>query len=397
MIKFDRRQALTSLAQGVGASVVSGAANAVCRASPTDVPEGSIVRQFCWVLAKQEARMGPHHPIDFWTGPWSSVRYENHLPAQVAQGLIAYEDFSCPVGTEREALEAFRETAKFYDRDWLDPNSLDRVAITPAAASKDFQSLFTTFAGENSMRPRTALIAIDSPFGELRRPGVGAAFAACYDSIVGISHIGERGFVQQKRFSEAGSESDFIQGFLRDTSVCDTVIITSSGLLELDAGLSASASTEDLVGELVRRLSYAMMQPEMLARIVGPSGTKSERRYFALGSATLNVAFDPLLHLQMMLERQSAFVSASFAPLATDQLPLFIATSCEEQDEMRTGMLDILAHVAANSDYCRNASCAGILNASNLLGEVDAPCYQADVRRPGRLDLVTLWPFKPEV
>ena len=103
-----------------------------------------------------------------------------------------------------------------------------------------------------------------------------SAFASCYNSMVGIRHIGERGFVQEKHYSRTSSESDFVRGFLHDTSLCDTVIVTSSGLFEIDAGLCPRASTEELVGELVRRLSYALMEPKILDRIVGPSRHKTE-------------------------------------------------------------------------------------------------------------------------
>ena len=83
---------------------------------------------------------------------------------------------------------------------------------------------------------------------------------ACSQKILDttLKHIGERGLVQEKRYSRTSSEDDFVQAFLRDTSPCDTVIVTSSGLFEIDTGLCPRASTEDLVGELVRRLSYAL-------------------------------------------------------------------------------------------------------------------------------------------
>ena len=159
--------------------------------------------------------------------------------------------------------------------------------------------------------------------------------------MIGISHIGERGFLQQKRYSRTSSESDFVRSYLHETSLCDTVIVTSSGLFELDAGLSPSASTEELVGEIGTPPQLCTDGAGNLERIVGPSSTKSKPRYFALGSATLNAPTEPLLHLQTMLDRQSAFVSASFAPLASDVLPLFIATSMD--DDGRQGALGVLA------------------------------------------------------
>jgi len=385
MTQPDRRRVLTSLA---GGAAVAGIASAISKEAFSELELSALgeraVRHYAWIFAQQGG--GPHtqQSIDFWCGPFAPLRYENYLPPQIGRGLIAYEDFPHPIDTENKALEAFNETTKFYGRDWLDPETLDYFAVKPVVGSKDFPFIFSSLVGEKNTPARTALLAIDSPLGEFGRPGIHSAFSSCYNSMIGISHIGERGFLQQKRYSRTSSESDFVRSFLRDTSLCDTVIVTSSGLFELDAGLSPSASTEDLVGELVRRLSYALIKPKILERIVGPSSTKSKPRYFALGSATLNARFEPLLHLQRMLDRQSEFVSASFAPLASDDLPLFIATSTDDDLEQRTGVMDVLA---------RAASITGYALSPDMFVSVKAPRYQADTRRPGWLDLIALWPF----
>jgi hypothetical protein len=395
MSLIDRRRILTSLA---GGAAIASASHAISKEAFADTESSALreraVRHYCWVLAQQGVRTRTQHPIDFWCGPFAPIRYENYLPPQMGRGLIAYEDFPHPIDTENKAIEAFKETAKFYDRDWLDPETLDYFAVKPAVGSKDFPFIFSSLVGEKNTPARTALLAIDSPLGEFGRPGVLSAFSSCYNSMIGISHIGERGFLQQKRYSRTSSESDFVRGFLRDTSLCDTVIVTSSGLFELDAGLSPSASTEDLVGEIVRRLSYALMEPEILQRLVG--GTKKSRpRYFALGSATLSAQSeprlhlqtqsDPLLDLQTILDRQSAFVSASFAPLATDDLPLFIATSWDDDLKLREGAWGLLARAAARM--------GGYEISPDVFATVQAPRYQADARWPGALDLIGLWPF----
>ena len=386
MSHIDRRRVLTSLAGGAAVAGISQVITKETSAGPaSDVLRESAERHYCWVLAQQGGLTRTPHAIEFCSGPWANIRYENYLPPQIARVLIAYEDFPHPIDTEKKALEAFNETAKFYGRDWLDPETVDYFAVKPAIGSKDFQFILSSFVGNKNTSPRTALLAIDSVLNGFRRPEMRSAFASCYNSLVGIGHIGERGFVQEKQYSRTSSESDFVRGFLRDTSLCDTVIVTSSGLFELDAGLSPSASTEDLVGEIVRRLSYALMEPEILARIVGPSSTKPKRRYFALGSATLNAPFEPLLHLQTMLNRQSAFVSASFAPLAADDLPLFIATSRDDDLDQRTGVMDVLGRAAAISGFSFRA---------DMFATVQAPRYQTDARRPGWLDLIALWPFE---
>lgn len=389
MNHIDRRRVLTSLAgSAAGASILPAISKEALADSESGVLRERAERHFCWVLAKQSGLPGTPHAVEFCSGPWATIRYENYLPPQIARVLIAYEDFPHPVDTETKALEAFKETAKFYGRDWLNPETIDYFAVKPAIGSKDFQFTLSSFVGKKNTSPRTALLAIDSVLSGFRQAEMRSAFASCYDSLVGISHIGERGFAQERRYSRTSSESDFVGRFLRDTSVCDTVIVTSSGLFERDTGLSPGASTEELVGELVRRLSYALMEPEILRRIVSPSGTKPKRRYFALGSATLNAPSEPLLHLQTMLDRQSTFVSASFAPSAADDLPLFIATSRDYDLEQREGVMDVLGRATAISGYATGP---------DMFATVQAPRYQTETRRPGWLDLIVLWPFEVDM
>lgn len=385
MSRIDRRHFLTSLA---GGAVLAGDTDAIVKAAsaaPQDLLRERAERHYCWVLAQQGGQTRRQHAVDFWSMSWDTVHYENYLPPQIARALIAYEDFPRPFDSTNEALDAFIEVSKLYNRDWLDPGMLDRFSVEPAIGSKDFRSVLTSFVGEKDTSTRTALLALDSTSCGPGWHGMGSAFASCYNSMVGLRHIGERGFAQEKCYSRTSSESEFVRAFLHDTSPCDTVIVTSSGLFETDAGLSPRASTEQLVGELVRRLSYALMEPKILERIVGPRSIKSKPRYFALGSATLNTPFEPLLHLQTMLDRQSVFVSSSFAPLAADELPLFIATSGDDDLEQRTGLMDVLA---------RAASISGYVLSPDMFATVQAPRYQADTGRPGWLDLIALWPFK---
>jgi len=385
MTQLDRRHVLTSLA---GGAAVAGVSHAMSNEAFAASESGALCereRHYCWYLAQQGGRTCTQHAIDFWSMPWAYVRYEDYLPPQIARGLIAYEDFPRPIDNSAKALEAFVKAFTFYDRDWLEPAILDRFTVEPAIESKDFQSILTSFVGEKGTSNRTALLAIDSTTCGPGWHGIRSAFASRYDSTVGLKHIGERGFAQEKRYSRTGSEGDFVRAFLRDTSLCDTVIVTSSGLFEIDAGLCPGASTEELVGELVRRLSYALMEPKILERIVGSRNTNSQPRYFALSSATLNASSEPLLHLQTMLDRQSAFVRASFAPLAVDDLPLFIATSRDDDLEQRTGIMDVLARAAMFSGYALSP---------DMFAMTQAPRYQADARRPDWLDLIALWPFK---
>jgi hypothetical protein len=389
MNPINRRRILKSLAGGAAVAHIPHAISNEALAAPvSDAPLGRTEGHYYWMLAQQGGLMPRQHALDFWSMSCGAVHYENYLPPQIARALIAYGDFPRPFDSTKEALDAFIEVSKFYNRDWLDPGMIDRFSVEPAIGSKDFRSVLTSFVGEKGgTSARSALLALDSTsFG----PGwhtMGSAFGSCYNSIVGLTHIfSERGFAQEKRYSRTSSASDFVRAFLRDTSPCDTVIVTSSGLFETDAGLSPGASAEELVGELVRRLSYALLQPEILDRLAGAGGANRPKpRYFALGSATLNARSEPLLHLQAMLDRQSAFVSASFAPLAIDQIPLFIATSRDDDLEQRTGLMDVLTWAASISGYARNRDC---------FATVQAPCYQPEARRPGWLDMIALWPFE---
>ncbi len=386
MTHIDRRRALTSLVAGAALTAAPEAIAPGAFAAPEpDALRKHAENHYYWCLAQQAGKGRTEHAIEFWTGPWARFHYENYLPPQMSRALIAYDSFSDPIDTANQ-VEAFTQASKYYKRDWLDPETLDRFTVGPAAGSKNFESILTSIVGDQHPSTRSALLSIDNSFMGLGVPGVPSTFSSCYGSMIGITHLQERGFVQEKRYSRTSSESDFVRRFLYDTSLCDTVIVTSSGLLETDAGLCPHASTEDIVGEMVRRLSYALLEPKILDRIVGAVETKKPKpRYFALGSTTLNAPFEPLLYLQMMLERQSAFVSASFAPLAADELPLFIATSRDDDLQWRTGVMDVLARVAAISGYALGPE---------MFATVRAPRYQPDARRPGWLDLIALWPFK---
>ena len=390
MPHIDRRRALTSLVAGAAlmAAPEAIAQGAFAAREPGALREHA-ERHYFWLLAHQGGRTRTEHAIEFWTGPWASFHYENYLPRQMSRAFIAYDFCSHAITTPIKALEAFIDASKLYRRDWLDLGTLDRFTVEPAAGSKDFQSILTSIVGDQPPSTRSALLAIDSSFMGLGVPGVRSAFASCCGSIVGITHLQERGFVQEKRYSRTSSESDFVRQFLNCTSLCDTVIVTSSGLLETDAGLCPRASTEDLVGELVRRLSYALLEPNIRDRIVGSGRSeKPKPRYFALGSATLNAPYYAI-DLHKVLDRQSAFVSASFAPLATEHLPLFIDTSPEYYLPLSIDWREELAVAAWGSGY--PIICYPY---QDILATAQAPYYQADKRGPGALDLIALWPFK---
>jgi len=240
---------------------------------------------------------------------------------------------------------------------------------------------------------RTALIDIDS------RTWIGPedtswrnilpAFAHCYDFVIGLCHFEQRGLRQARAHLDTTFGADyFLHSVVEPATSCDAVIVTSAGLIETDTGLCPSASIEDIVGELVRRLSYALMEPKILERIIGPSSTNP--RFFALSSATVN-APAPLSRLQSILYRQSVFLSGSFAPLAVDEPPLFIATSKDDDIEPSRWLIDVFAPTAPSSGK------AFLTKRADIFAIIQTPCYQPDTRySPGLLDMIALWPFKIE-
>jgi len=92
--KFDRRRVLTSLAGGAAAaSIVPAISKEALADSESDALRERAERHYCWVLARQGGRPGTPHAVEFCSGPWTNIGYENYLPPQIARVLIAHEDF----------------------------------------------------------------------------------------------------------------------------------------------------------------------------------------------------------------------------------------------------------------------------------------------------------------
>jgi hypothetical protein len=166
----------------------------------------------------------------------------------------------------------------------------------------------------------------------------------------------------------------------------DAVIVTSGGLVETDLGLF-SASIESRVGEMARRLYQALLKREVQSQIA-----RARSRLFALGSVTLSGAGNKLiLDFQTTLDRQAEFVADTFGAWATDDLPIFIATSIDEEDhEMLGAVLDVIAHITCASGFWRDAK---IIRSSEVFCVAQTPRYQPGMH-PGTLDLIALWPLE---
>jgi len=169
----------------------------------------------------------------------------------------------------------------------------------------------------------------------------------------------------------------------RIASLGDAVMVTSKGLVETDPGLR-HAPFEARVAELARRLDQAKLHQKVIDRIAG-----KKSRCFALGSVTLSGAGNKLiLDFQTTLDRQSEFVADTFGPLATDDLPIFIATSIDEEDhEMFGSVLDVIAYITCDSGFWRDDK----IDASQVF--CAAPSSEAAIPGTGALDLITLWPL----
>lgn len=381
MSHIDRRRVLTSLA---GSAAIAATAPAISKAALA-VPNSGVLdgpdERLGWLIAQRDARECGQHTVDFWSMNWAHSHFAKHLPPQISRGLVAYHDFGARISDGPTALNPWERALEDCARKWIEPKELDRLTLKLDVGPEDFLSRLTAFVGEKGIAVRAALIDLDSNtfFGgdTTRWRSMLPAFTRCYDFIIGLCHFEQRGLHQERAYLDASfDESHFADNVLEPASLCDAVIVTSAGLIETDPGLCPRASTEDLVGELVRRLGYALLEPKIRDRIAGTGAAKKTKpRFFALGSATLNAPFDPILHLQMMLDRQSTFISGSFAPLATDELPLFIATSTNDDRGLWTHMMDTLAYITLNSGYARRAE---TLRAVDLFCSVAAPRYRAD-------------------
>ncbi len=388
MNHIDRRRVLTSFAAGTAMASASSVIPKVALAAPeTDTFQQS--PEYCdgWLLAQQQRDSAESTIVDFWSMPWAEIRYAKYLPPQIRRGLVSYEQFP-------RRAEAQNAIGAYKDGDenrygWLDLRRLERF-IADSDGRQPFVPLLDSFLGADSAAGRTCLMALDSSSMSCASPWehILPAFRGHYESIVGIKHFANRGLCQQRAFYQRNLRKGYFDcDFMRPVSLCDATIVTSEGLIETDAGLCSRATTEELAGELVRRLGHALLDPTIRDRIVGTRTPGSRPRLFALGSATIN-APAPLSNLESILYRQNAFVSASFGPLAG--LPLFIVTSTERGADLPIGTLP-----------------AGIIDVFSrmhgypiepvAIDEVQAPYYQPGARDwPGALDLIALWPFKLE-
>jgi hypothetical protein len=197
------------------------------------------------------------------------------------------------------------------------------------------------------------------------------AFRHGYEHLIGHLHIEQRGFVHWKAelCDEQANASGFEKAFTELTSQLDAVIFTSQSLIENDAYLSARASTEVLLGELVGRLGDALLDEQVVANIVMQE--KLRPRTFALGSAGAS-ANSPILVLADLMRQRELVFSSFGKPLLQ---PMLIAT--------RTG-----AHCAESVE--NQIAGSNIKFMKTLWASQNYESASA-----GWSEFTTLWPFDP--
>jgi hypothetical protein len=237
----------------------------------------------------------------------------------------------------------------------------------------------------SSSAVRTAFLSLDS-VGPSREPGwaeVLPAFRSCYDHVIGHFHLPQRGLRQWRQFLNSHFTSTNEGGYFREyfsnaAAQCDSVILTSAALAESDLICSRRASTEELVGRLMRHLGCALLTPAVLERIVrvGENGTVRKPRFFALSSLAVETMDDYYIYSDLMIRRQADLVRGSFGE-GTGEHFLLVATAAED---LNSGLVDEIRRAAAGSFFTTST-----------------PAHEVEKRDVGflnMLQMITLWPFE---
>jgi hypothetical protein len=228
----------------------------------------------------------------------------------------------------------------------------------------------------------TALIALDSRWST--RPGpdwadILPAYRSCYDRLIGHYHITQRGFLHWKTSLTACAPdaSRFERFFTNAASQCDLVVFTSQSLLENDVHLSARASTESLVGELMQRFAQVLCDEKLVQQII-PISKKSGKganqpHMLALSSAGASSQFPTIQASDLLRQRELVFSSFGKPILSPRIIGLGLNEACAKS------IHDQISNT--NMTY---------FGASAIADE------RPDAAGAEWLKFVTLWPFDPD-
>jgi hypothetical protein len=350
--------------------------------------------------------------VDFWSRQYSEINYADHLPPEIPRTSLFYESCDAVDFNNARALAYLDTVPERY--------AIDRMPDEALSCSVSWQrqylsGSFRAKAGNPSPGElRTALIALDSVGPSPTEPDWAEYLKLftqphrSYGHIIGHIHAPGRGLRDWKAFlNGTGGKQFFEQSVWSGAVQCDAVIVTSAALTETDPGLCTRATTEMLVGELMRRLGYALLNREVLDQVLGvrQTGAKHKPRLFALSSSTMKDRLGihkgrpyaeyeaDLDYHRRVTDRQHEIVRGAFGGWVKGERPLNIATYIEHP--WRHYFAAFERHVA--SDATKEAVKEQAAAPSwKMLFEAPAPAYQSNsetARRAGALDLITLWPF----
>ena len=330
--------------------------------------------------------------VQFWSRQYSDIDYAEFLPPEIPRTSLFYES--------RDRKDFNNETAFSYldalpERYGINAAPDETVHWSVSWHRKYLSGSFCAHAGNPSPEKlRTALIALDSTGPSPTEPEWAEYLKLftqprrAYNHIIGHIHAPGRGMrelMARLNSIEPDNKKSYFERSVWDAaSHCDVVVVTSSSLVDFDPGLSPSASTETLVGELIRRFGYAVLDRAVLDEIVGSENdrVKGRPRLFALASVTMEPPYwDRFYTVREILDRQRRLVSGNFGELAFDGIPIVVAITARDRQLRRHFVYDHLGpHPTGRKNFF----------------EVRVPTYQ--LRQEGSprdrpLKLIALWPF----